>query len=122
MGLTYKIDVEAGVILTFGEGEINAADIREVRARYSADPLYNPKFHSLFDGRSAKISYGGEEARNMALWAKRNRPAAKMAFVIGPQSQGFLRMYTAWGGENQQLFHDMAVAREWLGLPSEDNS
>lgn len=55
----------------------------------------------------------------MADWAKQNRPTAKMAFLIDQESQGYLRMTVAWGGENKRIFHHMASAREWLGLPPE---
>ena len=120
MGITYKIDAEAGVIFSVAEGEIGVADIRELRERFTADPLYHPNLASLFDGRSARITYSGDEARSMADWAKQNRPTAKMAFLIDPQSQGFFRMTVAWGGENRLIFYDMASAREWLGLSPEE--
>ena len=120
MGITYKIDAEAGVIYSFAEGDIGAADFRDVRKKIPADPLFHPDLVSLFDGRSAQISFSGEEAKSMADWVEQTRPDSKRAFVIDKKSQGFFRMYTAWGGENQRIFHDMASAREWLGLPPEE--
>ena len=119
MGFTYKIDADAGIIFFFGEGKIGAAEIEDIRKRYTVDPLYNPNFSHLIDARSAIYSFSGDEARSMADWAKANIPIAKTACVINHENQGFLRMYTAWGGENQRLFQDMASAREWLGLPPE---
>ena len=122
MGITYIIDAEAGVIYSVAEGEIGAADIQNIRNDRAADPHYHSKLDHLFDGRLATFSFSGEEAQNLANQSKQIRPTAKTAIVIDQESQGFLRMYTAWSGENQQIFHDMAPAREWLGLPGTDDS
>ena len=120
MGITYKIDAEAGVIYSVAEGEIGAADIRDSRERYTADPLYTPNLTQLHDGRSANFSFSGEDAMHMGNWFRQNRPTAKSAMVIGTRSQGFARMFVAWGGENLGIFYDIASAREWLGLPPEE--
>ena len=120
MGITYRIDAEAGVIFTVAEGEIGAADVRNIREQVTADPLYHPNLPSLFDGRLAKISFSGEEARGLAKWAKQNRPTTKTAIVIDGEAQGWARMYLGWDPGSQQIFHDMASAREWLGLPPEE--
>ena len=119
MGISYEIDADAGVMFTVADGEIGAADIQANRDRFTADPLYKPNFASLVDARSATISFNGEEAYGLGTWSKRNRPTAKSAIVIDDYSQGFGRMLVAWGVDNQRLFHDMASAREWLGLPPE---
>ena len=120
MGITYKIDAEAGVVFTVAEGEIGAADIQANRTLFSADPSYRPNFFHLFDARSANISFSSEEAQNLANWAKQNRPTAKIATVIDKEAQGFARMYLGWRGESHEIFYDMATAREWLGLPPEE--
>ena len=120
MGITFKIDVEAGVIYSVGEGEIGAADIRKLREQVRADPLYHPNLSHLFDGRSAQISYSGEEAWAVATWGIKNRPTAKTAVVVDKEALGYARMYLGWRGETNKIFHDMASAREWLGLPPEE--
>ena len=122
LGITYKIDAEAGAVFTVAEGKIGMPDIQANHNRYTADPLYTPNFAHLFDGRSAKISFSGEEARNLANWGKQNRPTAKTAIVIDKEALGWARMLVGWRGENYKIFHDLASAREWLGLPSEDDS
>lgn len=122
MGITYKIDVEAGVIFTVAEGEIGAADIRANTIRFTADPLYTPNLPQIFDGRSARFSFSGEEARAAATSGKQIRPTAKTAIVIDKEAQGWARMYIGWRGETHKLFYDTASAREWLGLPKEDDS
>ena len=120
MGISFKIDAEAGFIFTVAEGEIGAADIQAHITRYTADPLYNPNLGQLFDARSAQISFSGGEAWSLATWSRKNRPTAKTAIVIDEESQGFARMYVGWRGEFHEIFHDMASAREWLGLPPEE--
>ena len=122
MGITYKIDVEAGVNFIVAEGEIGAVDLQDALARYTADPLFTPDLALLFDGRLAKISFGGEEARSLAARDKQSRPTAKIAILIDKEAQGWARMFVGWRGEASEIFHDMASAREWLGLPSEDDS
>ena len=120
MGITYKIDSEAGVIFTVAEGEIGAADIQANITRFTADPLYNPNLAQLFDGLSATLSYSGEEARSLAAWVKEIRPTAKTAVVVDKEALGYARMYLGWRGETNRIFHDMPSAREWLGLPPEE--
>ena len=66
MGITYKIDAEAGMIFIVAEGEIGAVDLRDSLAQFTADPLYTPDLAQLFDGRLAKFSFSGNEAWNLA--------------------------------------------------------
>lgn len=121
MGITYKIDVEFGVIYAFGEGDIGAAEIREVRERIAADALFHSELNSLFDARLATFSFSGEEAQSLANQVKQNRPNAKTSIVINSDkwSQGYIRMYAVWAGDGYKIFYDMEPAREWLGLPPE---
>ena len=119
MGITYKIDADAGVIFTFAEGEIGEADLRACVNQIMADPLYTPNLRHLIDGLSAKFQFSGEEARQLASWNKQNRPTAITAFVIDNDAQGYIRMYLGWRDGDHNIFHDMESAREWLGLPPE---
>ena len=117
MGLTYKIDAEAGVVYCFTEGEIGAADIQDRRIKIIADPLYRPEFVLLNDLRSAQLNYTGEEARALGNWITDNRPYSKIAIVVDLKNRGFVRMYQGWSGDDPSIkaFDDMASAREWLG-------
>ena len=122
MGITYQIDAEAGVIFSFAEGEIGVADFRASVNQFMADPLYTPKLRHLFDARSAAFSYSADEVRELASLNKTSRPGAQTAFVINKESKlthGLVRMYFVWRDGNHKIFHDMASAREWLGLPPE---
>ena len=122
MGITYKIEAEAGMISIVAEGEIGAVDLRDSLARFAADPLFTPDLAQLFDGRLAKFSFSGNEAWNLAGLDEKNRPTAKTAIVVDKKGQAWARMFVGWRGETSKIFHDIASAREWLGLPSEDDS
>ena len=119
MGITYKIDVEAGVIFTVAEGKIGTADIQANTSRFIADSLYSPNLPQLFDARLAQLSFSSGEAQSAANSGKQRRPTAITAMVINRESQGFARMFLGWRGDAHKIFHDMASAREWLGLPPE---
>ena len=122
MGLTYRIDAEAGVIYSVAEGEIVAADILGRREQLKADPLYSPDFVLLTDARSAQYNLSGEEARSLVNSFLATRHYSKMALVVGSGSRGYIRMYQGWSGDDTSIrvFEDMASAREWLGLPPEE--
>ena len=87
-----------------------------------ADPLFALNLAYLFDGQLAKFSFSGEEARSLAAWGMQNQPPAKTGMVIEKEVQGYARMHSGWRHETNKIFHDMGSAREWLGLPSEDDS
>lgn len=124
MGITYKIDIKAGVIFSVAEGEIGAAEIRENRDHLVADPMFNPNLNRLFDARLAQFSFSGKEARELTNWSQNNRPNSKLAVLIDKknQNQGYVRMALGWAADDYSfgLFQDMTSAREWLGLPPEE--
>lgn len=120
MGITFKIDAEAGEIFSVAEGEIEAADLQNLHTRFADDPLFTPNLSLLFDGRSAKFSLSGKDARFLATWDKQNRRTAKTAIVIDGKAQGWARMYLGWREELTEIFYDLESAREWLGLPPEE--
>jgi len=119
LGIKYKIDAQAGVIFSCAEGEIGAANIQANWKRISTDPLYHPDFGHLFDGRSAKITFSGAEARNLANWFKGIRLKSKSSILINDKSTGFARMFLGWREEFTKIFYDLSSARDWLGLPPE---
>jgi len=122
MGITYKIDVEKSVVISTAEGRIGAEELLANLYRFSADPLYNSDFGHLFDGRSAQISFSGNEAQKIAEWFREHRPKSKTALVINKKTLGFARMYHAWREDFTHISYEMASAREWLGLPPEVES
>ena len=114
------MDAEAKVIYSVAKGEIGVPYILKLGLRFLLDTSYNPEFSHLFDGRSATLSFSEQEAWSLARSSNQNRPAAKTALVINGKSQDFARMYLRYAQGNRILFHDLASAREWLGLPPEE--
>ena len=120
MGISFKIDAKAGIIFSVAEGKNDGADLQGLHTRFAADPLYQPEFPHLFDGRSAKFSFSGREARELGTWGKQNRPTSKTAIVIDKEAQGYARMFQGWREGDSHIFYDMGSARNWLGLPPEE--
>ncbi len=121
MGITYKIDAEARVIYAIASGDIGTKDIDDLRKRISADPSYDPGFDELFDARNARTSISGEEMFGMAL-LHREQPLVRKLAIVASEVFGFARMYQGGRGDDAKVmvFEDMAPAREWLGLPPEE--
>ena len=122
MGITYKIDLEAGIIYAVGSGNIGAEDIESFRNELISDPRYRPDLLGLVDLRMAQLKFSGDEAQRLASWAAIVKPVKKLAMIVGSDSYGFARMYQAWTerGQDLNIFDDINSAREWIGLPCED--
>ena len=122
MGVTYKIDTEAGVIFCVAEGNITAKDILDTENRLLADHRFRPGLNLLFDARLAQIEMSGEDTN---VRAKRDAQNFEKVCVVAAETNfGIARMYQGWAGDEMavHVVRDMASAREWLGLPSEDDS
>ena len=121
MGIEFKIDAEAGVVFTKGLGNISFEEFKDYRNKLTSHPDYNKKFLHLADYREVTMARTTTQALDIA----RSRLFAKVAMVAGEQSFGQARMIQGWAGGEEggfMVFRDMASAREWLGLPSEDDS
>jgi len=119
MGIEYTIDTEAGVVYTVGRGTVTVDDVVEFRKQLKSHTDYNKNYCYLVDYREAIIDRSTSEARQLA----RPQNLAKVAVVAGEQSYPFARMIQGWTTDDSlMVFRDIASAREWLGLPSEDDS
>lgn len=122
MDIEYKIDVELGVIFVVGKGKITPKDLLETENRVLADHSFRPGLKLLVDFRLAHL-----EMRGRDTIVRANRDAQnfeKVCVVAEGSSFGVGRMYQGWAGDKLpvHVVRDMASAREWLGLPSEDES
>ncbi len=118
MGIEFKIDTEAGVVYTVGRGNVSFEEFKEHRRKLNSHPDFNKEFFHLVDYREATIDRSADEARQSA----KIRLLAKVAIVAREKSYPFARRYYGWTEEEGavMVFHDMASAREWLGLPPEE--
>jgi len=123
MGIEFKIDAGAGVIYAVASGNIGVKDIESYRKGFLSAPQYRSELNVIADYRMARINVTVDEARQLAIWHKEKKPVNKVALVMGPDGYGFARMYQGWLGGSQDVgvFRDMISAREWLGLPGEDD-
>jgi len=117
MGITYKIDTGAGIVFTVGRGSITYDEFVNHRRKITSDPDYKKDLFHLVDYREAAIERNTDQARRVA----QERPFAEVAIVAGENSFGFARMVEGWSEDGFiKVFHNMAPAREWLGLPPEE--
>ena len=117
MDITFKIDVEAGVVYTVGRGNVSFEEIQEFRSKLASHPDFNKEFFHLVDYREVTM----ERSTDQAMSSARSRLFAKLAIVVGEMSYGFARMFYGWSEEGAvMVFKDMPSAREWLGLPPEE--
>ena len=121
MGIEFTIDAKARVVYYVGRGKITVQDVANVRKRVNSHPDYKGPFAHLFDYREGFLLRDTSQSRSLAHSLTRR---AKIAVVAGEKSYGTARMFQGWVGDDRlvKIFRDMASAREWLGLPREDDS
>ena len=122
MGIEYEIDAELGVIFAVGKGKITAKDISDTENRWLTDNRFRPGLNLLFDGRLAHLELSGADSRSLANRDAQELLLEKVCAVVEGGSFGVARMYQGWAGDKiaVHVVRDMASAREWLGLPPEE--
>ncbi len=118
MGLTYKIDAEAGVIHIVADGILEATTFLSFLKDLFADTKFRLGFDMVFDAQEAQVKISGNEAFDLARERQQGR-VGKLA-IVATESYGASRMFAGWVGDRTRVFQDMASAREWLGLPPEE--
>ena len=120
MGLEFKIDTEAGIVYTVGRGDISFDEFIENRRKVNSHPDFSKEFFGLADYREVTMARNTDQARAVA----QGLIFAKAAVVAGEKSYAFCRMIQGWADAAEEgvfsVFRDMASAREWLGLPPEE--
>jgi len=119
MGLEFKIDTEAGVVYTVGRGILSYEEFNEYRENLISHGDFNKNYYHLVDYRKASIDRSVYQARQSA----KTRLFAKVAIVAGEKSYPFAQRFYGWTEDDGavMVFLDMASAREWLGLPTEND-
>ena len=87
------------------------------------DPKYSPELLSLIDARKTKPHFSEEDTRSLAQ-VRVKTPATKKLAIVAAEAFGHARMFHGWTGQDSSImiFKEMKSAREWLGLPREDDS
>jgi hypothetical protein len=121
MPATYHIDTYNQVVFSTATGCFTDADIFGHDDRLRADPLFQPHFCQLLDGRGVEVvGITAEGVRRMAEWNPFGG-GAKRAFVADRQIMyGYARMFEILSEDRTQnecrVFTDIDEARKWLGL------
>ena len=123
MGIKFEIDLDAGVVFGVATGDFGPEDIRDYIKRLLEDSKYNPELYSLIDARKTNPHFSAEDTRSLAQ-VRVMTPATKKLAIVASEAFGHARMFHGWTGNdsNIMIFKEMKSAREWLGLPSEDDS
>ena len=123
MGIEFKIDPDAGVIYVKVLGTIVVKEVEAVRAQWQSHPDFRTGLDMIYDFREGFAKLTGEEAHRLAQYFKTARPVRRLA-IVAVEAFAWGRIYQGWTGDdvNLKVFKDMQSAREWLGLPSEDDS
>ena len=120
MGIRFTIDGEAELVHVVADGDIEATTIMSFLKELLADAKFQLGFDMVFDAQEARVIFSGEEAFGLALQRRQGR-VGKLA-IVATKAYGASRMFAGWVGDNDRtrVFRDMASAREWLGLPPEE--
>src|SRR5262249_35847803 len=109
------------VVFSTATGCFTDADIFGHDDRLRADPLFQPHFRQLLDGRGIEVV--GITAEGVRRMAARNPfgDGAKRAFVSDRQIMyGYARMFEILSEDRTQnecrVFTEIDEARKWLGL------
>ena len=124
MGIEFKINPESGVVFAVGRGKVTTKDFYEYRTRVMAHPDFKENLSNLADLREANLAWTTEEAMNFASDFSGKRIFGRVAAIADGSNFALVRMILGWAGDEgfANVFRDMKSAREWLGLPSEDDS
>ena len=123
MGIKFEIDLDAGVVFGVATGDVGTEEILDYVRRLLEDPKYRPDLYSLLDLRKAKPHFSEEDARRIAQM-RVTTPSTRKLAIVATEAFGHARMFHGWTGidSNIMIFKEMQSAREWLGLPSENDS
>ncbi len=121
MGIEFTIEADASLIHVKVSGDIEANEVETIRTQWQSHPDFRPDLDMICDLREVYTQLAREEARRLAHYFITARPVRRLAFVSA-EAFAWGPMYEGWTGDDQpiQVFKDMASAREWLGLPPEE--
>jgi len=119
MPVSYKIDKKRRLIVTWGEGCVTFAEVRDHQDRLLNEPDFDETFNQLVDAtRVTKLDVSAEEARVIAS-RQIVASTSRRAFVATePSIYGVGRMMETYHGSKAQVcvFHSLDAALAWLGV------
>ena len=120
MPVTYRIDVEAGLVRTFAHGVVTEAEVLEYQDKLAADPAFEASMGQLTDARGIErldVTTNGirqfvaHDARHAERFA-----GHRMAIVASEDVVfGMARMYQTMSDVNVGVFRSIEEALVFLG-------
>lgn len=124
MPISYRIDVERGLVLTTASGTLTDDDILQLKDRLVRDPDFTPGMKELSDIRNidaldvtpagirAMVQQDGKDSERITF--------QRLALVLSDDvAFGMARMYQTLTGSrmaNVGVFRDIEQAKAWLQL------
>jgi hypothetical protein len=124
MPAKYIIDAKHRVVFSKGLGVFTYREALDYMQQLFNDESFRPEYNQVVDCREAtKVELTGEQVRDLAI-RSRFSLASRRAFVVSTDIQfGLSRMFAAYrenkAGGAIEVFHSMAEALGWLGLPAD---
>lgn len=126
MATDYIIDARTRSVRITFSGAVTVAEMYEGRRQMMDDPAFDRSFSHLVDTRAIEtIEMNGFTIKEFAQEQVLAGDARRAIVIPRAPDTGLARMFQiyralAGGGEKIEIFHDIEVARKWLGLPSEE--
>ncbi|HEX9841090.1 MAG TPA: STAS/SEC14 domain-containing protein [bacterium] len=122
MGISFRIDADAGIIHSRFEGEITLDQIKEHSLRLRHEVAFHPGLKELAEVADIRAKLSAEEMLAFTAWLRMQVPFNAIAVVCGDDlSFGMARMFaTMMSGSYQRVeaFRDRELALRWLDEPT----
>jgi hypothetical protein len=119
----YTIDTSRCLVLSRGWGVLTGEDLLSHVQALAADPRFVPTFHQLVELRDVTGALPTAAAIRQLVLHNPFREGSRRAVVVGSDlAYGLARMYEMMRANSPDLlevFRDMDLALEWLGIPGE---
>jgi hypothetical protein len=122
MPADYVIDLEHRLVRTTLSGVVTGPELRALRERLAADPLFSPEMSGLIDLTDARSpALTTADIRELASSAIFSRGARRAFVSPTPAMFGLARMFEAYremrdGPNRTATFRTVAEAEAWLAL------
>ena len=125
MPITYRVAVEHRVVLATANGVLTDADLLVHLGTLTTDPDVQPGFNELYNLRDimeVEITASSvEDVRGFIHQIEQHFKESKTALVASDHNTAevsyLFELLRTNVPATVRLFHDLAAAREWLGLP-----
>jgi hypothetical protein len=121
MPVSYRIDVEGGVVYSRGWGVLTDEEIAAHAQTLRVDPRFDPGFRQIVDFRElTDIRVSGAGVREVARYNPFRRDARRAFVVASDEAFGLTRMFGMFTDSNAETFtivRTLEAAFEAIGLP-----